>query len=291
MHCLRHERFCGQNPFDMTLPAPIGVFDSGIGGLSILKALRNRLPNERFVYFADSAHAPYGERDEEHVIRRSLAITSELRKAHGIKALVVACNTATAAAIAAIRKQHPNLPVVGVEPAIKPAVALTKTGHIGVLATRGTVTSVKFKELLATLTPQAHFQVIACDGLAHAIEAMEISKTIALIDLYTSALGSFGSKNGDIDTLVLGCTHYPLEQAAFQQTVGLNIALVEPGEAVARQLCRVLQQANLLVGSSTPTPSEAGVVTWLTSAPTPFTLMTAVKRWLPDTGQRRHTSH
>ena len=127
---------------DNTAPShqPIGVFDSGIGGLSILQALRDELPHEHFVYLADSGHAPYGERGDVFVTQRTRSITQHLRAQHHIKALVVACNTATTAAIHHIRAEHPDLPLVGVEPAIKPAASHTQTGRVGVIGTRGTVT-------------------------------------------------------------------------------------------------------------------------------------------------------
>lgn len=128
---------------------PIGVFDSGLGGLSVLRALRAELPNERFVYVADSGHAPYGERDDEYLIHRSGTISRWLQHHHQIKALVVACNTATAAAIHVLRAEHPALPIIGIEPALKPAVAKSKTGVIGVMATPSTLKSEKFQRLLA----------------------------------------------------------------------------------------------------------------------------------------------
>ena len=266
----------------MNTPSPVGVFDSGIGGLSILRALRVELPQQSFVYFADSAHAPYGERDDGYVAARSLAITAQLRQAHGIKALVVACNTATALAIAAVRAAHPDLPVVGVEPAIKPAVAHTRTGHIGVLATRGTVSSAKFKDLLTILAPKARFTVTPCDGLARAIETQNESEIRALIHLYTSATGIFGHKNGDIDTLVLGCTHYPLELATFQAAAGPDITLVEPGHAVARQLSRVLESRQVAATPTATTEPQKGSVLWLSSAADMSHLVGAAQRWLPD---------
>ena len=124
--------------------SPIGVFDSGVGGLSVLRALLAAMPHERFVYLADSANAPYGERGDAFVAARTHAITDYLCQQHHIKALVVACNTATAAAIHEVRSSHPELTLVGLEPAVKPALAVTKTGHVGVIGTRGTLTSAKF---------------------------------------------------------------------------------------------------------------------------------------------------
>ena len=124
--------------------SPIGVFDSGVGGLSVLRALLAAMPHERFVYLADSANAPYGERGDAFVAARTHAITDYLCQQHHIKALVVACNTATAAAIHEVRSSHPELPLVGLEPALKPALSVTKTGHVGVIGSRGTLPSTKF---------------------------------------------------------------------------------------------------------------------------------------------------
>jgi glutamate racemase len=193
-------------------PAPIGVFDSGIGGLSILKALRAELPHEDFVYLADSAHAPYGERAQAHVMARTRAIVRQLRGEHHIKALVIACNTATAAAVHEARAEHPDLPVVGVEPALKPALALTRTGRIGVLATRGTLASAKFAALHDSLKDQAEFVLQPCDGLADAIESGDTQRIATLCAKYTQAIGPFGKQPRQVDTLVLGCTHYPFAE-------------------------------------------------------------------------------
>ena len=218
----------------------IGVFDSGVGGLSILKALHAELPHEDFVYVADSGHAPYGERDDEHVIARSRLITDYLREQHDIKALVIACNTATAAAIHLLRQQHPDLPIIGVEPALKPAVSHSKTHRIGVMATRGTLASAKFRTLVESLTGQANFVCQPCDGLADAIEHQDATKTIALCACYTGAMGKFGTKDGEIDTLVLGCTHYPFASQHLSELVGAKVRLIDNGEPVARQTRRRL---------------------------------------------------
>lgn len=219
---------------------PIGVFDSGIGGLSILKALRTELPHEDFVYVADSGHAPYGERDDAHVIGRSRAITAHLRAEHGIKALVMACNTATAAAIHLLRQEHPTLPIVGVEPALKPALAQSRTRRIGVMATRATLGSAKFGALLASLAEQAAFVCQPCDGLADAIERQDTAKIIALCTDYTEAMGPLGPQEGEIDTLVLGCTHYPFASQHLRRLVGPAVGLIDNGEPVARQTRRLL---------------------------------------------------
>jgi glutamate racemase len=233
---------------------PIGVFDSGIGGLSVLRALQKELPHERFVYLADSAHAPYGEKTEAFVRERTQTIASHLLAQHQIKALVVACNTATAAAIHALRAEHPQLPLVGVEPALKPALALSRTGHIGVIATRGTVGSDKFARLLASVQGEAHFVVQACNGLALAIEQSTLPDQARaaqahishLLQTYTQGMGRFGSGPGEIDTLVLGCTHYVFVENDLRQLLGPDVQLLSTGEAVARQTQRLLAAAQLL---------------------------------------------
>ncbi|MES2413877.1 MAG: glutamate racemase [Pseudomonadota bacterium] len=223
----------------------IGVFDSGIGGLSVLKALRAELPSEDFIYIADSGHAPYGERDDRHVIERSQRITGWLA-GQGIQALVIACNTASAAAIAQLRATHPLLPIIGVEPALKPAAVLSQTKRIGVMATRGTLASGKFRALLATQSSQADFVLQPCDGLADAIERSAASgnddEVLASCARHVNAMGPFGSKPGDIDTLVLGCTHYPFAQACLQQLVGPDVQIIGNGEAIARQTRRQLRE-------------------------------------------------
>lgn len=230
--------------------SPIGVFDSGIGGLSILKALRAELPNESFVYIADSANAPYGEKGDAFVIDRSRALTQALIAQHGIKALVVACNTATAAAVKVLRSEFPDLPLVGVEPALKPAVQITKTRKIGVMATRGTLESAKFAALKASLEDQADFIVQPCDGLAAAIEREDLPKIIALCAIYTPAIGRFGTSVGEIDTLVLGCTHYPFICTHLRKLTGANVQFIDTGEPVARQTRRLLAAAGTLNSST-----------------------------------------
>jgi glutamate racemase len=225
---------------------PIGVFDSGIGGLSILKALRAELPHESFVYIADSGNAPYGEKGDAFVIDRSRALTRNLIDQYGIKALVVACNTATAAAVHVLRAEFPHLPLVGVEPALKPAVQLSKTKRIGVMATRGTLESAKFAALKASLADQAEFIIQPCDGLAAAIEAQNTPKIIALLAINTPAIGIFGTKNGQIDTLVLGCTHYPFISDLLRVHTGADVQYIDTGIPVARQTRRLLEAAGTL---------------------------------------------
>ncbi|MEO8389003.1 glutamate racemase [Polaromonas sp.] len=263
----------------MSAKRPIGVFDSGVGGLSVLQALRAELPCEDFIYIADSGHAPYGERGDAFVSARTRAIAQHLRDQHRIKALVVACNTATAAAAHLVRAEHPDLPLVGLEPALKPAVASTRTGRIGVMGTRGTVTSAKFRTLLSAYQNQSAFVVQPCDGLAHAIEqsaerpGADAMKTRALCARYTRAMGQFGTEPGEIDTLVLGCTHYFFAIPELRELLGEHVQLIATGEPVARQTRRLLSVKGEL--------SVAGSgVTQLFTTGQPAALQAAAQRWL-----------
>ncbi|MBU2286983.1 MAG: glutamate racemase, partial [Gammaproteobacteria bacterium] len=223
-------------------PLPVGVFDSGIGGLSVLNALRAELPHEHFVYFADTAYAPYGERGADYVAERTRTIARHLLGEHEIKAMVVACNTATAAAIHALRLEYPQLPVVGIEPALRPAVTASRTRRIAVIATRGTIESAKFQTLHASLAGQADFVLIPCDGLAGAIERSEHERVAELSGRYLGMAGRFGMQSGDIDTLVLGCTHYPFIAAELRRHTGDAVRFIEPGAAVAQQTRRLLDK-------------------------------------------------
>jgi glutamate racemase len=197
----------------------------------------------------------------------------------------VACNTATAAAIQALRAQHPQLPLVGVEPALKPALALSRTGHIGVIATRGTVGSDKFARLLASVQGEAHFVVQACNGLALAIEQSTLpdqaraaqDQISQLLQTYTQAMGRFGTGPGDIDTLVLGCTHYVFVEDALRQLLGPDVQLLSTGEAVARQTQRLLAAADLL---NTQATHEAAQPMRLLTTGDLQGLQAAAMRWL-----------
>lgn len=230
--------------------APIGVFDSGIGGLSVLRHICAAAPDESLLYFADSGFAPYGGKPEEVIVARSLGIAEFLLQ-QGAKALVVACNTATAASIKAVRARYPNLPVVGVEPGLKPAAAATRSKTVGVLATQRTLGSEKFNTLRLQVEAAsgARFLPQACIGLADQVEKGELhtSETLALLQRYVAPLLDEGA-----DTLVLGCTHYPFVLPAIEQiiaqTTPREIAIVDTGEAVARQLLRLLEQHGLRGG-------------------------------------------
>ena len=267
---------------DALADRPIGVFDSGIGGLSVLNALREALPHERFTYFADTAHAPYGERGDAYVAQRTGTVARYLRERHGIKALVVACNTATAAAIHELRAEHPSLLVVGVEPALKPAAAASRTGRIAVLATRVTIESRKFEALHASVAGRADFRIIPCDGLAGAIERGDSAGIAALSERYLNQAGNFGAAPGQIDTLVLGCTHYPFITAELRRHSGEAVRFVDTGGPVASQTRRLLAQAGqlaaegegavALLSSAAPDALDAAAARWLTQPAVPAAL-------------------
>ena len=259
----------------------IGVFDSGVGGLSVLKALLAEMPQTRYVYLADGAHAPYGERDPRLVAERAHRITQDLRESFGIDALVVACNTATALAIEGLRVEHPEWPIVGVEPALKPAAALTRTGHVGVMATRGTIESERLARLRQRLEAAAdkplHFSLQACDGLAHAIERDDRPAIDALCRRYWDALCAQDRAGAAIDTLVLGCTHYLFAADVLQALAGPAVTLVETGVPVARRTRAVLGIGTEAAGTLPP-PWPPSVTLMSTGDPAP--LAQAARRWL-----------
>jgi glutamate racemase len=225
--------------------APVGIFDSGVGGLSVLRHIRAQLPHEHLLYFADSGFAPYGDKPEHVVAERVLTVAAFLVE-RGVKALVVACNTATVVAIALLRERYPNLPIVGVEPGLKPAAVATRNGKVGVLATEGTLSGEKFQLLRAQVgaATGTEFLLQPCNGLADQIEQGEFESgaTTAMLERYIVPLLDQGA-----DTLVLGCTHYPLVQASIEQVIARatarEVALVDTGDAVARQLARLLRAA------------------------------------------------
>ena len=245
----------------MTLPdAPVGIFDSGVGGLSVLRHIQAQLPYEHLLYLADTGFAPYGDKPEAVVVERVLAI-GDFLLAQGAKALVVACNTATVAAVRELRALHPGLPIVGVEPGLKPAAALTRTGKVGVLATERTLIGAKFLQLRdqVHLDSGAEFLLQPCIGLADQIEFGELdsSVTTAMLRRFIEPLLAQGA-----DTLVLGCTHYPLVRASIERLLrGAgrgDVALVDTGDAVARQLARLLAAAGLLRTPGTMPASLTG---------------------------------
>jgi glutamate racemase len=224
---------------------PITVFDSGLGGLTVLRALRGRLPREDFFYFADTRFLPYGDRPEVFLKERGVLIAEALAR-RGAKALVIACNTATAAAAEAIRAVT-ALPVVALEPGVKPAAGLTKTGVIGVLATTRTLESERFGRLVGNHANHLRVVVQACPGLAEAIETEgpDSPQVAALLDLFVAPLAQAGA-----DVVVLGCTHYPWVAEGIARRMPAGAVLLDTGEPVARQLERLLATGGLLGGGT-----------------------------------------
>jgi glutamate racemase len=215
--------------------APVGIFDSGLGGLSVLRAVRAALPDEQLIYVADSLYAPYGERDEDFIADRTLAI-GEWLIAQGAKALVVACNTATAQSIAQARERLP-IPMIGVEPGIKPAALMSQTRVAGVLATAVTLRSARFQALAERHSTDCRFILQPGHGLVQAVERCDIDSP-ELIELLRSYIQPMLDANAD--TLVLGCTHYPFLDQAIRSIAGDRLALIDTSVAIARQLERQL---------------------------------------------------
>ena len=224
---------------------PIGVFDSGVGGLSVLHEVRRELPGEDLLYVADSAHAPYGDKSAQFIEARSIAIVEFLISQHA-KAIVVACNTATGVAINMLRTRF-ALPIIAMEPAVKPAAAHTTSGVIGVLATSRTIASDNFAKLHERFGADVKILMQPCPGLVEQVEAGNLSgdKTRALIEQYVVPLLDQGA-----DTLVLGCTHYPFLTALIQEIASSSVAILDPSAAIARELRRRLASANLLSSES-----------------------------------------
>lgn len=222
--------------------APIGVFDSGLGGLSVLRHARAVLPAEDFLYVADSGHAPYGERSADWIRARSAEL-GEFLLERGAKALLIACNTATAAAAQSLRQRWPELPIVGMEPAVKPAAAATRSGTVGVLATTGTLSSARFAALLDTFGRDIRVVTRPGSGLVEAVERGDFDSpaTRALVASHVAPLVAEGA-----DTIVLGCTHYPFLRVPIEQAAGPTVRVIDTGDAVARQLARALAGAELL---------------------------------------------
>lgn len=221
--------------------APVGVFDSGVGGLSVLREIRRQLPNESLLYVADSGHVPYGEKSAEQIRQRSQAIAGFLL-GQGAKALVVACNTATAAAVNDLRSLH-DLPIIGMEPAVKPAAQATRRGIVGVLATTGTLQSAKFAALLDRFAGTVQVITQPCPGLVELIEQGELKgpRMEALLRGFTDPLIGAGC-----DTLILGCTHYPFVRDVLQHLLPPEVNLIDTGAAVARHLQGRLAETGLL---------------------------------------------
>lgn len=215
--------------------APIGVFDSGVGGLSVLKAIRDELSHENLIYVADSANAPYGDQDPTFIADRTNLISRFLIASHA-KAIVVACNTATVVAIDQLRAWCP-IPVIAMEPAIKPAAIRTQSGVVGVLATGHTVASSSVARLCSQYGTDAKILLKPCPGLVEFVERGELSSsdTRSLLSGYLTPLLEAG-----VDVLVIGCTHYSFLTALIRELAGPNVEVIDPAASVARELTRRL---------------------------------------------------
>ncbi len=234
----------------MAEEAPVGVFDSGVGGLSVLAEIRQLLPAETLHYIADCGHIPYGEKTPAFIRERCQLIAARLH-AQGAKALVVACNTATVAAVADLRERYPRWPIVGMEPAVKPAAAATRNGRVGVLATTGTLQSAKFAALLDRFALGVQVVTQPCPGLVEQVECGDLHgpETRRLLQGFLEPL-----LTAECDTLILGCTHYPFLRPLLAELVPPEIILVDTGAAVARRLQSLLaRDARLARGPAGPT--------------------------------------
>ena len=220
----------------------IAVFDSGVGGISVLRHLVRILPGERFVYYGDSANAPYGSRSTQEVRALTLAAVGKLLAVYPLKALVIACNTATAAAVNDVRAAHPELIVVGIEPALKVAADHFPGGRVGVLATEVTLREEKFDTLLHRFDENVTISKIPAPGLVELVEhgKVDAPETEALL---RKVLGPY---LGKLDAVVLGCTHYPFARNAIRRVLGDDVVLLDGGEGTARETRRRLEQAGLL---------------------------------------------
>ena len=223
----------------------IAVFDSGVGGISVLRHLRRLMPGEKYLYFGDSANAPYGSRSTEDVKRLTLAATKKLTTEYGVKALVLACNTATAAAVKEVRASYPDLIVIGIEPALKLAADHFPGGRVGVMATEVTLREEKFDSLLHRFDENCAVFKIPAPGLVQLVEAgrADSADTEALLrqilDPYV----------GKLDALVLGCTHYPFVKAAIGRVLGPETVLLDGSLGTARHTMHRLEEADLLQNS------------------------------------------
>ncbi len=240
----------------MTNPSPIGVFDSGLGGLSVLREIRAILPSEDYRYYADNAFCPYGLRSPAEIQERAIAVVSLLID-QGAKAIVVACNTASAMAISDVRATFPAVPIIGLEPAVKPAVAMTRTGRVGVLATPRTVAGERLRWLIETYAGDVQVHTVAAAGLVELVEAGTLGgpEVVATLQPMLDPMIEAG-----VDVVVLGCTHYPYLREEIQRYMGASVPVIDSGAAIARRVQTVLA-ANDLVSTS----EETGSLVMMTS--------------------------
>ena len=222
----------------------IGVFDSGVGGISVLKRLVKLLPHEHFVFYGDSANAPYGDKPSEWVLNRSRLIVEGMIET-GAKAIVIACNTATSVAAATLRAQHPHIPIIGIEPALKPAAEAAHHDRILVMATEITIRLDKFHRLAREYGSRSDIVTVPCRGLADLIETGKLDGR-EMRDLLERYLGEY---RGNVDGIVLGCTHYPFVARQIRAIVG-DVPQYDGGPGTARQTRRLLEATDALAPAS-----------------------------------------
>lgn len=227
---------------------PLGVFDSGVGGLSVLKAIRQQLPYEDVIYIADQAHVPYGPRPMEQVRSLSEEITRFLLSL-GCKLIVVACNTASASALHSLRQTFPEVPFVGMEPAVKPAAETSRSGVVGVLATPATFQGALYASVIERFAQGVTVLQHTCPGLVAQIEAGDLSAENTRAILEDALLPMLAQ---GIDTVVLGCTHYPFVIPLIEEICGPEVRVIDPAPAVARQVGRLLEERDLPTNGATP---------------------------------------
>lgn len=229
---------------------PIGMTDSGVGGLSVLVAALDQLPQEHFLFLADQGWMPYGDKPVHEITARMHHLACWF-KAQDCKALVLACNTATAAAASSLRQLYSAWPIVGIEPAVKPAAMLTRSGQVGILATNNTLASEKFQKLVSRFESVAQVYTCPCPGLVELIEAQPLDRNAVrlLLEPLVQSLVRQGA-----DVLVLGCTHYPFVKDEIARLAGPDVQIMETGQPVARQLASRLQEAGLQEGAAINLP-------------------------------------
>ena len=223
---------------------PIGVFDSGVGGLSVLRELKKLLPHENFVFFADQKYVPYGEKSKEELIALGYRVTNYLIKQHNVKMIVVACNTSTVNSVNEIRARY-SLPIIGTVPAVKMGAEKTKTGTIAIISTPATAQSKILKKLIEDHCKGVEVIVVGCKNLENAVEEgrLDSPEVKKLLKKYLNHI-----KNSDTDQLILGCTHYPFLRKPIQKFVGPKVKLVDGNQAIAKQTANLLTKHSLRNG-------------------------------------------
>lgn len=246
--------------------APIGVFDSGAGGLTILSVLLKELPHERFLYLGDTAHCPYGVRSDEEITELTL-ICCRFLIARGVKLIVIACNTASQAALSTLRATFPDLTFIGVVPAVKPAARLTRKGRIGIAATNQAAKATYLRQLIDEFAGGIEAFAVGCPELVTLVErgqfsGIEVEEAVrrALLPVLVA----------DIDVLVLGCTHFPALHTVIERVAGPKVQIIDSGQAIARRTREVLERAELLASDPSPVHDDERLEVWSSGDPAGF---------------------